>query len=128
MGGFAADVRGFADKYKLRVDEFARSLAMELAEEVVKATPVDTGFARASWYGGLSPEVSKQASAGNLSAMSLSFKTAPSGSTYYVLNNAAYIVRLEYGHSKQAPNGMVRTTLQRAPAIAEKLARRLAKS
>ena len=31
--------------------------------------------------------------------------------TIYISNNLPYIRALEYGHSKQAPNGMVGTTI-----------------
>lgn len=39
------------------------------------------------------------------------------GQTAYIVNNLPYAVPLEYGHSKQAPGGMVRITLARFQQI-----------
>lgn len=45
------------------------------------------------------------------------------GQTAYVVNNLPYAVPLEYGHSKQAPGGMVRVTLTRFQQIVEEAIR-----
>ena len=39
------------------------------------------------------------------------------GQTAYIVNNLPYAIPLEYGHSKQAPGGMVRITLARFQQI-----------
>lgn len=39
------------------------------------------------------------------------------GQTAYIVNNLPYAIPLEYGHSKQAPNGMVRLTVDRFQQI-----------
>lgn len=41
------------------------------------------------------------------------------GQTAYIVNNLPYAVPLEYGHSKQAPGGMVRITLARFQQIVD---------
>ncbi|MFJ2362463.1 hypothetical protein ACIPIN_01885 [Pseudomonas sp. NPDC087697] len=41
------------------------------------------------------------------------------GQTAYIVNNLAYGIPLEYGHSKQAPGGMVRVTLTRFQKIVD---------
>ncbi|ROM94393.1 hypothetical protein [Pseudomonas brassicacearum] len=41
------------------------------------------------------------------------------GQTAYIVNNLIYGVPLEYGHSKQAPGGMVRVTLTRFQQIVD---------
>lgn len=41
------------------------------------------------------------------------------GQIAYIVNNLPYAVPLEYGHSTQAPNGMVRVTLERFQQIVE---------
>lgn len=45
------------------------------------------------------------------------------GQTAYIVNNLPYAVSLEYGHSKQAPGGMVRITLARFQQIVEEAIR-----
>jgi hypothetical protein len=45
------------------------------------------------------------------------------GQTAYIVNNLPYAIPLEYGHSTQAPGGMVRVTLARFKAIVEEAVR-----
>ena len=45
------------------------------------------------------------------------------GQTAYIVNNLPYAVPLEYGHSKQAPGGMVRITLARFQQIVDEALR-----
>ncbi|APC18175.1 hypothetical protein BLL42_21510 [Pseudomonas frederiksbergensis] len=45
------------------------------------------------------------------------------GQTAYIVNNLPYGIALEYGHSKQAPGGMVRVTLTRFQQIVEEAIR-----
>jgi len=45
------------------------------------------------------------------------------GQTAYLVNNLPYAVPLEYGHSKQAPGGMVRITLVRFQQIVDEAIR-----
>jgi hypothetical protein len=45
------------------------------------------------------------------------------GQTAYIVNNLPYAVPLEYGHSTQAPRGMVRVTLDRFQGIVEEAIR-----
>ena len=101
-------------------------------------TPVDTGFARASWWKNINqvgthpdPPVpvekgQKVVSSGRgqmpLGKLKLTDKA-------YLANNAKYILALEYGHSQgQAPQGMVRITLAEAPKFWELAKRRLAQA
>jgi hypothetical protein len=45
------------------------------------------------------------------------------GQTAYIVNNLPYAAPLEYGHSKQAPGGMVRITLARFQQIVDEAIR-----
>lgn len=45
------------------------------------------------------------------------------GQTAYIVNNLIYAVPLEYGHSTQAPKGMVRVTLDRFQGIVDEAIR-----
>ncbi|MGN8259512.1 hypothetical protein ACLEJW_09280 [Pseudomonas sp. SMSB3] len=45
------------------------------------------------------------------------------GQTAYIVNNLAYAIPLEYGHSTQAPNGMVRVTLANFQRIVDEAIR-----
>ncbi len=83
--------------------------------DLVDATPVDTGWARANWVPGLgtpssdpvgTPEAidSGAQSAGSSAVLSYRF-----GQLAYIANNTPYIGALNAGHSPQAPAGFVDT-------------------
>jgi hypothetical protein len=98
-------------------------------------TPVKTNFARASWWKSLNgvgshpnqPTPAKEgetvttplASEKPLGKLKLTDKA-------YLANNAPYILALEYGHSSQAGDGMIRITLAEAPRFWELAKKRLA--
>jgi hypothetical protein len=100
-----------------RIDTVIRKSTIELFSGVVKMTPVDTGRARGNWQCTIgSPATSEidridpKGSGVNKEIIS----TVKTGTVVYLSNNVPYIRRLEYeGHSKQAPQGMVRISLQR---------------
>lgn len=117
---FGADISRFVRvKVKDRADAFCRQLTYNVAERLVEATPVDTGYARASWAIGFNDlpqfEFTGDASDNPGSVPPPDFGAivlqAKAGDEIFIVNNANYIVRLEYGHSQQAPNGMVRPTI-----------------
>lgn len=115
---FAADISRICRKAGDDMDAVARMTCQDLGFIVVEGTPLDTGFARASWQPSLN---TPQVAAGPGDAMGqVALVTAQmkAGDKFFMLNNAAYILRLEYGWSQQAPNGMVRITLARAQQIA----------
>lgn len=89
-------------------------------------TPVDTGFARSNWQVSLgAPDVSEGVGDHQTTydwdapfqAGQATILSAELGETIAIANGAAYIVALEYGHSQQAPQGMVQLTANAAPEI-----------
>lgn len=123
MTTFTADIHKFIDKAGANAEAVVRQTCYEIAERVVERTPVDTGYARACWQADLTPQVKFR-----LSGEGSEPAPAPAdfgvviaqmtlGSTLYLMNNARYIRKLEYGHSAQAPQGMVRRTVAEIPAI-----------
>lgn len=95
VGGFMQSTEKLMEKLKgsqkKKITEF-KKLCFEALRRIMVRTPVDTGTARASWtlrFDEESAEVVKAA----------------------IVNSTHYAIYLEYGHSKQAPKGMVRITL-----------------
>lgn len=70
------------------IDEMTR----DLAEEIRKTTPIDTGKARRGWRRSLTPK----------------------GAT--INNSVPYISALEKGHSRQAPKGMIQPAINKIEA------------
>ncbi len=93
-------------------------------------TPVDTGFARASWWkaiGGVGSHPNQPTKGETVSAPLHPLGKLKLTDKAYLANNALYIGRLEYGHSQeQAPQGMIRITLAEAPRFWELAKKRLA--
>lgn len=125
---FRADISRFVRvKVGERADAFCRQFTFNVAEKLVTTTPVDTGYARASWSIGFNALPQFQFSGDatdnpgfvpppDFGAIALQAKA---GDTIFIVNNANYIQSLEYGHSQQAPNGMVRPVIAAADAIAK---------
>lgn len=105
----------FGDELEVALMNRTITLAKKVFEGIVARTPVSTGAARASWsvsVGSPAPVVRTGGSIGApLPPPIFPLKTAPAYSKIYITNGVPYIMPLEYGSSKQAPQGMVRVTL-----------------
>jgi hypothetical protein len=121
---FRSSIAAWIEKANRNQEHIARYVCTELAVRVVMRTPVDTGYARSNWQPGIgAPNVGTQEirdPTGGAAASKAAMVAAQIqiGDTFYLSNNVAYIQNLEYGHSKQAPAGMVRLTLLEADEIA----------
>ena len=69
-----------------------QAIVLRTFNKIKNRTPVDTGFAKSSWRVEINHDT-------------------PGLFQAKIYNGAWYIALLEYGHSKQAPQGMVRITL-----------------
>lgn len=92
--------------------EAAVSIALMLWSRIVARTPVDTGLARANWF--LSEGRPRREA--TTSVVPEAPPALTGDSVIYLTNNVPYIVPLEYGHSRQAPNGMVRLAIAEVQA------------
>ena len=90
---FESSIKAFSEKTQARVQKVISKSANEFANRVIERTPVDTGRAKSGWE------------------LSLTEAEAT------LRNQVAYIRALEYGHSQQAPQGMVRVTIAEWPQI-----------
>jgi len=106
--------------------KFIKRLALNINAELIKATPVDTGWARANWVPNIgSPfegtagtradaeagSVDTAAQQAGLAKVATSYKTGP---TIHQTNNVPYIELLNGGSSKQAPSGFVQSSILKA--------------
>lgn len=116
VGAFQADLRAFSDQIGVGLGEVRRKVALDVFSKVALRTPVDTGRARLSWTvqdGAPSTDVAPEGAGGAPSPGAIG--TQPFGVTF-VANALPYIETLEFGHSKQAPQGMARLTLAETEA------------
>lgn len=120
---FALNLRRFGDVTEKQATMIIKKIILVADSGVVLMTPVDTGRARGNWYPSLEvPSTAMNMAAsdkgGNQTIASISAKL-PSfklGGVFWMTNNLPYILPLENGHSKQAPEGMVDLTLARIAA------------
>lgn len=100
-----------------KAETVTRKVAFDILSSVMRRSPVDTGRFRGNWMtalgtintstSGVADKSGGQALAQGASVLA-SFKP---GQTIYMTNSLPYARRLEYGWSKQAPQGMVRLSV-----------------
>ena len=143
---FAADLRKFMEKTKISMDKVVRKVTFDLFGEVVMRTPVDTGMARSNWQLGINERptgivddakrrINKQrndkwgsyktAKTVISAPMMANLSNVKAGGVNYIANNLPYIKQLEYGSSKQAPQGMAWITVQNFQRIVDEALRSL---
>ncbi|WP_211440925.1 hypothetical protein [Collimonas humicola] len=131
MANFALDLRALIEKTKGRADEVARKSVIAVGTSLVMKSPVGDpslwkekpppgyvgGRFRANWQHGLnvapSGTVSTVDSDGRDTIDSIGARVAQAEASgiHYITNSLPYAQALEYGHSTQAPNGMVGITV-----------------
>ena len=136
---FQGDVQSFTRKFQLRGDLVIRKVALDLFSRVVIKTPVDTGRARGNWMVGVNRIPTEEGPGIDTAPMPRiisDVSAAKFGDNVALSNTLPYIGPLEYGgfpdppmkgtrlkgggyeiksaggYSKQAPQGMVRTTIK----------------
>lgn len=133
---FNASLARFQSLIGDRQDAVVKNIMVALAKNVIvggpfgPGTPVDTSFARNSWYisfdapGGTKTPGSLDGSGQRaLGDINLLLVGARAGGMIFLMNGAAYIRKLEYGWSSQAPAGMVRIVLISSQALVDDVIR-----
>jgi hypothetical protein len=105
---FDKDIQKFAKKSGLEVDKVVKKVVLQAWRGVTLKTPVDTGRARGNWN--LS-EGSIDGSINNSATTIKAYREPKGKKDVYITNSLPYIGLLEKGSSKQAPKGMVSTTM-----------------
>lgn len=139
LGEFKRDLNAFTKGIPDEVLKLSKKVALDLLTRIVQRNPVGNpslwkvpkappgyvgGRSRANWQvhvGTLEPgdtpiDLADANSAAAVSKGVTAMAAAKPFDTIWIYNNVPYIIRLEYGHSKQAPNGMVRLALAEVEA------------
>lgn len=129
IGKFTVDLTALIKRAKGRVDLVVQKVTIDLFKSVIMKTPVDTGMARANWtasagsFGTITVDALDKTGRSSVNAMQAVVSSTKSGGIVYMVNNLPYIKRLEYGYSKQSPQGMVRLSINEFQSFVEKAAR-----
>lgn len=113
--------QNISTKNKRRMLGAVKRTVKSIGKDIIKRSPVDTGRFKENWNAALNqPDLStdRQEGAG-LIPVANKLKI---GDKFFFTNNLAYALRLEFGHSDQAPNGMVRLAIAKFPFTVDKIA------
>ena len=128
-GSFAESLAAFAEQAKEAIDDVFREVVIEIATSVIRLSPVDTGRFKGNWQftvgapSNQSIDTFDKAGHETIAALVAEVSRLEAGQVAYIVNNLVYGVPLEYGHSDQAPAGMVQITLARFQQIVEEAIR-----
>lgn len=121
------EVRFVVNQLEQFTERLMRSLTLEVTANLIEATPVDTGWARANWVPNIRVPIEvtsgtrQQAEEGvidrgpqqqGIDTVATQYRL-PNGAIF-VSNNVDYILRLNEGSSTQAPSGFVQVEILRA--------------
>lgn len=133
MGQFANDLNKFTKKTETVASEVCRKIALDTFRRIVQRSPVDTGRFRANNQISLNElpvnsvlEFDKRGAA-TIRIGDQTVQRFKLGDTIFIYNNVAYALPLEYGRSKQAPQGVYRISFQDMIAHLKKIAREAVK-
>lgn len=108
-------------RFNVQGDVAMRHIASKLFENIIRRTPVDTGWARANWYPSLNEKIDPPKEPAPKGAQNLPpSDPAPvvargrAGDAFWLQNGVPYIKNLENGSSQQAAEGMVKLSIAEA--------------
>lgn len=129
QGSFAESLAAFAEQTKDAIDDVFREVVIEIGTSVIRLSPVDTGRFKGNWQftvgapSNQSIDTFDKAGHEAIATLVAEVSKLEVGQVAYIVNNLVYGVPLEYGHSDQAPAGMVQITLARFQQIVEEAIR-----
>lgn len=129
QGSFSESLAAFAKQTKEAIDDVFREVVIEIGTSVIRLSPVDTGRFKGNWQftvgapSNQSVDTFDKAGHETIAALVAEVSRLEAGQVAYIVNNLVYGVPLEYGHSDQAPAGMVQITLARFQQIVEEAIR-----
>jgi len=124
---FNQHVKDFLAKAGVEVEKGIKKFAFDLVKRIILKNPVDTGRSRAAWYvsfnrlgGWGTPTLKRSSKRLDPKAIAEGFSKGKfidhtkgfSNKWVEMVNGVSYILFLEYGHSRQAPYGMVRMSMR----------------
>ena len=110
------------------VERVVTKITLDVTANLIKITPVDTGWARANWVPAIGAPIRQDLSAVPATVSNAQSKTGEQQRAMadvvtgyrlvrgrvFVSNNVPYITKLNDGHSRKAPAGFVQMAIQKA--------------
>lgn len=120
---FEAQLKEFSDVLLPEYQTvFVKKISMELLKKLINKSPVDTGRFRGAWVVGRNTPDRSEPDSPDPTGIATEIKgisdigAIREGDIVYISNNLDYALMLEYGWSKQAPQGMAAISLNEIEA------------
>lgn len=116
MASFEDQIAMFIEETEIKIDETLQTIVLKIGEHLVRLSPVDTGRFKGNWQlsldKGSNASLVREDKEGytTLSEIASKVNKFTAGQIAYLQNHVLYGYDLEYGSSKQAPDGVVRVT------------------
>lgn len=128
MDNFMDVINGWIEETEEKIDDILQTIVLKIGNSVVTLSPVDTGRFKGNWQ--LAIDSTTSASLlredpegyATLADMARTVNSFTAGQIAYIQNHVLYGYDLEYGSSKQAPDGVVRVTEARFLSIVNEAA------
>jgi len=113
---FTKDINRFVSKSKEKMKTVKRRASFRLAAQIIIKSPVDTGRFRGNWigaFGSIDSTTFTDVSRDSLGKVDILLRGHEvTDEAFYFTNSLPYAMKLEFGHSKQAAQGMVRLSVR----------------
>lgn len=123
MDNFMDVINGWIEETEQKIDDTLQTIVLKLGETVITLSPVDTGRFKGNWQLSIDSTASSSLLREDpdgyttLADMARKVNSFTAGQVAYIQNHVLYGYDLEYGSSKQAPDGVVRITAARFARI-----------
>lgn len=127
-GNFELDIAKWCAKANGNIDLVVRKISLDLFSRVIQKSPVDEGRFKGNWQVAIGSipagtlEIDDKDGSVTMARVTAATLGIKGGDVIYLVNNLPYAIGLEYGHSKQAPNGMVRLTVEEYSGVVQRAA------
>lgn len=129
MDNFEDQIARFIEETQQKVDDVLQTIVIQIGRTLVTLSPVDTGRFKGNWQ--LSIDVGTNASLlrqdpngyATIADIASTANRFTAGQVAYIQNHLLYGNDLEYGSSRQAPDGVLRVTEMRFRRIVDEAIR-----
>lgn len=114
----SSDLRKISTERKSDMEKIVRASSFQLGANVIVMSPVDEGRFRNNWNSSINSiddstdRGLQESGTGSIGQLESKVSSVDIGATFNFSNSLPYANRIEYdGHSKQAPDGVVRVAI-----------------
>ena len=119
-----AQIRAIVRSLERLTGRVVTKITLDVTANLIEETPVDTGWARANWVPAIGAPVIKDLTGAERNVAAANGEQAAGQAKVlgyrldrgrvFISNNVPYIMRLNDGHSRQAPAGFVQRSIRKA--------------